>query len=284
MIADSETNVVNFSELLKTDTKFASTCYSIIEILESNSIKYNFIPNTKDIWARDYMPIQIEENEFIEYRYDPDYLQGTGKDKREIKSYPDIIFESLNKSAIKTDIILDGGNVVKSKNTVVLTDKIISENKGSYGKKELINKLKLLFKIENIILIPWDTSERFGHSDGMVRFIDEGTVLLNGIYKSNDDFEKRLTKPFIEKGINLKWLHFNIKNPNKNNWAYINFLRTKDIIILPKLNIIEDDLALAQIKKYFSVYDKANKIFQVDMTQIVKYGGALNCITWTTKE
>ena len=39
------------------------------------------------------MPIQATENSFIEYRYDPDYLQGNSDEKetRELKIYPDIV-------------------------------------------------------------------------------------------------------------------------------------------------------------------------------------------------
>jgi hypothetical protein len=29
-----------------------------------------------DIWAVDYMPIQIDHNEFVQFIYRPDYLQG----------------------------------------------------------------------------------------------------------------------------------------------------------------------------------------------------------------
>lgn len=39
---------------------------------------------TNDYWARDYMPIQLGENEFLKYRYYPDYLVKS-KNKKDIE-------------------------------------------------------------------------------------------------------------------------------------------------------------------------------------------------------
>ena len=119
MITDFETNIIYFSELLKTEERFAKTFGEITSILKTVDIEPKLLPKTKDIWARDYMPIQITENKFVEYRYDPDYLQGNSDEieTRELKTYPDIVCDSINLKTVKTDIILDGGNVVKHKNT-----------------------------------------------------------------------------------------------------------------------------------------------------------------------
>ena len=74
-------------------------------------------------------------------------------------------------------------------------------------------------------------------------------------------------------------------NPNeKLNWAYINFLQTRDLIIVPKFGIKEDQQAFEQIKNFFPEYSNQNRICQVDMNETAKYDGALNCITWTVKE
>jgi agmatine deiminase len=77
-------------------------------------------------------------------------------------------------------------------------------------------------------------------------------------------------------------LDVKVKKTDKRNWAYINFLQTKDLILLPKFGIDEDEQAFKQIEEYFPDYK--NRIAQVDMTKIVRFGGALNCISWTTKE
>jgi len=278
MISDSQTNKVYFSELLKIDSRFTATCGLITKMLDSYNVSYEFLEKTKDIWVRDYMPIQVSEDKFIEYRYDPDYLQGTGKERREVKTYPDIVCDWLNLKTIKTDIILDGGNVIKSKNCVILTDKIVTENQHLCKKTELIKHLEELFEVEHVILIPWPKAEEYGHSDGMLRFIDEETVLINEIERT-PSLERRLK----EHGLKWEYLSYNVKKKNKYSWAYINFLQTNDLILLPKFNTDEDKQAFEEFKKYYPDYAINNRIAQLDMTEIVKYGGALNCISWTIK-
>jgi agmatine/peptidylarginine deiminase len=279
MITDKETDIIYLSELLKSDMRFMDTCNQIIRILDSCSVEHRFLPNTKDIWARDYMPIQISDSKFIEYRYDPDYLQSTRKGNRDLKTYPDMVCESIDLKTVKTDIVLDGGNVVKSKNCIIFTDKIVHENRLFYTKLELLKRLKEIFEVENVVLIPWDKKEIFGHSDGVVRFIDDQTVLINEIYQAD-----RMLRGRLQKG-NLKceFFSFDVKKRDKNNWAYINFLQTKELILLPMLNVEEDEQAFRQINDFYTDYADQNRILQVDVNQIVQFGGALNCISWNIK-
>lgn len=284
MITDRETNTVYFSDLLKSDPRFSRTCKEITHILKVCQVDFGFLPNTRDIWARDFMPVQIAENSFIEYRYDPDYLQG--EDNRIIKTYPDIVCDAIGMKTIKSDIVIDGGNIIKSKNTIILTDKILVENEGIYQPAQLIDKLKELFEVENIVLIPWDEkNDYFGHADGMIRFVEDKKVILQGYFNYYPKkFKDKLFNTLKENNIEWISLKYNVPKEDINkNWAYINFLQTKDLIIIPKLGIDEDEQALLQFKSIFADYAERERIFQVDMGAVVEEGGALNCISWTIK-
>ena len=70
------------------------------------------------------MPIQVSENRFVANQYTPDYL----KNKKRYQTDPSIVCTAIGVEATQTDIILDGGNVVRSKNTIILTDKVFKEN------------------------------------------------------------------------------------------------------------------------------------------------------------
>ena len=278
MISDGDTNTIYFSELLKTDPRFSETTKQIVSTLDKCGAIYNFLPDTKDIWARDYMPIQINDYTFIEYRFDPDYLQDARKGYRDLKTYPDIVCDTLQLKTKKFDVILDGGNIVKSTDCVILTDKIVRENRISYNRSALIQKLQDTFEVEKIILIPWDKSEEYGHSDGMIRFIDKETVVIQYYLK---DYAQLLT-PIKQAGLKIEYIDYNVKKKDSRDWAYLNFLQTKDLILIPKFGIEHDDQAFEQIKGLYSTY--AGKIHQIDMNETVRFGGALNCISWTTKE
>jgi agmatine/peptidylarginine deiminase len=243
-----------------------------------------FLSGTKDIWARDYMPVQVKEHKFIQYTFYPDYLLKY----EDLKSNPESICTDLKLKTVRSDIILDGGNVVKSDNCVIMTDKIVLENRLKYSREQLLSGLKELFEVDKVVLIPWDRGERYGHADGMVRFIDNETVLIQGYYKTRKDlFEDGFIENLLDslKENHLKYEFLNIDYPEKINvkFAYLNYLQTKDIILLPSVGIEEDDERLeAEIKKYFPGYK--DRIRKIKMNSIINKGGALNCISWTVKE
>ena len=282
MITDKETNTIYFSEKLK--EQFPETATQITNTLHSMGVDPIFLSGTKDIWARDYMPVQVKEHKFIQYTFYPDYLLKY----ENLKSNPESICTDLKLKTVRSDIILDGGNVVKSGNCVIMTDKIVLENKLKYNREQLLSGLKELFEVDKVVLIPWDRGERYGHADGMVRFIDNETVLIQGYYKTRKDlFEDGFIENLLDSlNVNhLKYEFLNIDYPEKINvkFAYLNYLQTKDIILLPSVGIEEDDERLeAEIKKYFPGYK--DRIRKIKMNSIINKGGALNCISWTVKE
>lgn len=278
MITDSQTNTIYFSELLK--SKFPESHANIAKALQELNIVPRYLLATNDIWARDYMPVQLELNQFLEYRYDPDYLQGTTKGLRDIKSYPDLVCERNNlPKTIKSALIMDGGNVVKLQNCVIMVDKVAKENRLSKG--ELERQLKAAFQVEKVILIPWYQTEKYGHADGVVRFIDEKTVLLHEIDKENVP----LIQQFKKNGLDIKWLEFKVKKEHRDNWAYLNFLQIENAMLVPQLGIEEDHQALEQLKSYYRDTIDEKRIKPVAIADLVHKGeGALNCISWTIKE
>ena len=67
-----------------------------------------FLPETKDIWCRDYMPVQVDEDTFCQFMYDPDYLRGYDH----LKTPPASCRVPAMKKCRSVDLVLDGGNVV----------------------------------------------------------------------------------------------------------------------------------------------------------------------------
>ena len=70
----SREQIVYVSELLK--SKFPECFGRLTSILDKHNVKYALLKGTKDIWCRDYMPVQIESGKLIQFRYDPSYLKG----------------------------------------------------------------------------------------------------------------------------------------------------------------------------------------------------------------
>ena len=74
MIPDDRTNIVYVSDLL--DTSHPALASALTAILEARRIPVRRIAGAKQIWCRDFLPIQIDLGEFVRFRYAPDYLRG----------------------------------------------------------------------------------------------------------------------------------------------------------------------------------------------------------------
>ena len=75
LLHDKNTNVVFLSPCLNTK-KFGNPKFykELMTILKEIGIETRELKCTRDYWARDYMPIQLGENDFLKYHYYPDYL------------------------------------------------------------------------------------------------------------------------------------------------------------------------------------------------------------------
>ncbi|MCD8310431.1 MAG: agmatine deiminase family protein [Prevotellaceae bacterium] len=271
MINDVDTNVVYLSSWLKSD--YPAFYNELAGLLQSNGIACHLLEGTNDIWARDYMPIQIYEDYFVQYVYNPNYLQKC----RQYITDTTPICKELGIECHTTDLVIDGGNVVKAGKYVIMTEKVYKENK-QYTKEEIDEKLRALFCCD-LIMLPWDRTEKYGHADGIVKAMNDDTVLMTNY----SDFDADMAASFeqiLSRYFSVEKLHYTVTEKHKNSWAYINFLRVGNVIILPALGIPEDKQALEQIEQYYSEC----KVLQLDASEIVKEGGALNCITWNIRQ
>ena len=74
MITDGETDCVYLSDLLPQRHPWVAD--DLTRLLTGNGVEVRTIAGTKDFWCRDYMPIQVEVNQFVQFYYQPDYLRG----------------------------------------------------------------------------------------------------------------------------------------------------------------------------------------------------------------
>ena len=270
MIQDFQTNKVYLADGLK---YYMPVYMNLLEALSAEDISVSTIPRTKSekhVWARDYMPIQLSKDKFLLYLYYPDYL----KDEQDyIPDFPSIV-KDMHLDCVVSDIVLDGGNVVKCGNKVIMTDKIFQENP-KYHKHALINELEKLLDAQ-IVLIPWDRYEMFGHADGMVSSISEDYVLLNNYADWDPNFRSRLLQA-LEPYFYVEELHYDTPRCSRLSWAYLNFFRVKNCIFVPGLHTKEDPLALQHLRQFYTDC----KVIQVQGCEgLARDGGALHCVTW----
>ena len=285
MVTEQYKDAIYFSSLFA--WHYPNVYKEISDILVYHHIEHGTLLHTKDYWCRDYMPIQWGFKSYIQFRYEADYL----KDKPQYKTniIPVLKAMSRDMDITQSPLIVDGGNVVVCeanskwigscmrgrKPIVIMTEKVFQEN-SQIDQSEVLAILKENFYGADIVFLPWDKYDICGHTDGIIHNIGDGKILVNlKVYPPEIEREmrRRLSDDFAV--IDLK-----LSKYDENSWAYINMLQTRDVIIIPGLGLPTDGEALSQIKELHPSYD--GRIYQINIAPIIKkWGGALNCLSWT---
>lgn len=272
IMVDACTDTIFFSDLLP--KKCPTLYHSLDTILTDNGIDHRLLTNTKDIWCRDYMPIQTSEKRFVFYKYDPDYLQTKYYQRTitDVKGIGNIDSFGLG-DAVNLDLVVDGGNVVRCGNKIVMTEKVFFENKDK-ARKEVQRLLEEAFQCD-IVFLPWDRNEIMGHSDGIIHYLGDNRVMMTNYADFDIAMARKFTR-LLEKHFDVIPLSYNTKRKHKHSWAYINFLQVGRMVLIPQLGIPEDGQALQQISEAMP----RCKVIGVPAMEAVRNGGALNCISW----
>lgn len=274
MIPDWEHNCVYLADLLK--ERNPSVFTGLQDILLSYGIEVRVLTKVRDVWTRDYCPVQVLLKTVVKFRYDPDYL----RDDPELKT-GDEVLESLRDLGWcnRSSIILDGGNVVGSKTRAILTDKIFRENPG-WIKTDLQAKLQKLLHVDQLIVIPREPFDPIGHADAMVRFVDEQTVLVNDYSQVDPAFGERLNQVLRRHGLIVEHLPYYHEKKTLAGIPsavgnYTNFLRTEKVLVVPVYGTEYDDAALRKLNSVFP----GLPVILLDCTDLAREGGVLNCVS-----
>ena len=319
-ITDDKTNKLYISSLI--DRMEGDLDIEVRSKLKSCIIDFcpncELLFNTRDVWTRDYMPIQLTDGLYLGFTYKPDYLIDyqkctTNWQLHNVHTQKQVIRrEHFEFDIVQMPIILDGGNVIKAivnnKPCIIMCDKVLLEN--NVIENEFRYWWERWWKDNfegtemQLVLLPWEGKEinPIGHADGIVRYIGKNKVLMTNyadydkIYRN--DYSKQYRQKLEEIGfdvIELRYLDsFDYENDKMfkllfdSTWCYINYLQIGNRILIPNLGYDAlDKVAKQQIEQAFNT--KVEQI-NVDMAFIVKdlndkqnSGGALNCLTWTIR-
>jgi agmatine deiminase len=277
MIPDQDADCVYLSDLLP--SRHPDLTYDLLASLEGSSIGVRWIAGTRDIWCRDYMPIQIGEGRFVQFTYRPDYLRGY-----EHLITPPEVAKAIPyiKECIHSDFVLDGGNVVGWGDCAIITDKVYRENAG-WRPLELRRELGRLLEVEKVAVIPREPHDPFGHADGIVRFIGDRAVLVNE-YSAAPAYRARLHAALRRVGLKLQEMPYRPVEDSTGGIPsavgnYVNFLRVGRTVVVPAYGRKEDEAALRLLQSALP----GCCVIPLTCRALAAQGGGLNCVSWTIR-
>ncbi len=270
MIPNLATNTVFISDLLPAGHRTVARA-----LKAALGERLRTIPGAKDVWVRDFMPLQLDADRFLQFRYDPDYL----RDSPELRTDNGVSLVRVHHCGY-SNLVIDGGNIVRWKDAAILTDKVYKENPG-HERPALRNALRSALEVDRLIICPQEPGDVVGHADGMVRFVDGHTLLANDYSSANPPFGRRLVSALKRHGFDVVAFPYRpsyktIDGIPSASGVYINFLQTRDTIMVPAFGLAEDAPAADVLRREFP----HTRVVPVRCGRLAENGGVLNCVTW----
>lgn len=261
-----------FSSLLTTVEAYRPAGERLFAALDAHRIPYGFLKNTRDIWVRDFMPVRTGTGKYVSFRYEPGYLEQEPNLRTDFRR--DLRGAFPLGPIADSSINLDGGNVVfsPSKTKAIISDRVFSENAGCPS-DALVAELERLLEAQ-VIVIPSLRSDMTGHADGMVRFVDEHTVIGNRT-PFRFGLEGRIKQALHRQGMRVMDFPYFSSPKNSAVGCYLNFLETEQGLLLPVFGAPMDGEAVAMAKDIFR-----DPVIPININEIARRGGVLNCISW----
>jgi agmatine deiminase len=218
--------------------RFPNFASALLSISRRENAFVRIIEGTKDIWIRDYMPIILPSGKMIQFKYEPSYLTQ-GYDH--LITETGILEKQFGFPTKKSKLNLDGGNYVRIGNTVMICDRILSENP-TVSPHEVRSRLKFMLEAEKIILLPTHPCDPVGHADGIVAVSDNNKVIIEQLKQTASEVEIAFynqLKTTLQKA-NLHVVECPLDLPDDgyiniwdNRGSYLNFSFIGNTILIP---------------------------------------------------
>lgn len=251
-----------------------------------------------DIWARDCGPIFVKKNkEFVitdwEYNAWGEKYPPWDSDNK----IPEFLAEMVGISAVKTNMVLEGGSIdVNGIGDLLTTESVLlNPNRNpEMNKVEIEQNLREHLGGENIIWLKSGLAgdDTDGHIDDLTRFINKDTV-LTVICEDKNDVNYAVLQENLEilkvvklnsgSPLNIEILPLprtKIKGTTVDGSEYVpasyaNFYVANGCVLVPLYDARYDEQAMNLFRKYFP----NREIIGIECSDLVWGQGSIHCIT-----
>ncbi len=231
-----------------------------------------------DIWMRDFTTVNPENPTQFVYTFASMSKKQSLETQQSFNDFADIY--GIKRS--KTGLIIDGGNLVDNyAGKYITTTRFAKDNKLSI--EEAKQELKKTLNAKEVAIIEPD-EEALAHSDGMVMWLDEKTLLVNdysGDKRFRDSVINELKSSFPDTKI-IKVPVVNVEN-KRGEWegfesacgVNLNSVLTFKNVYVPVFGMAHDKKAVEIIRQ-----NTDKKVLEVDAKGVCPMGGSVRCLTW----
>lgn len=231
-----------------------------------------------DIWMRDFTTVNPEAP--VQFTYT--WASMTRQQSREVQGSFSQWADRLNIQRTNTNLLIDGGNIVDNYNgRVITTTRFLEDNNLTHA--EGVARLKELLGASEVAIITPD-EEVLAHSDGMVSWIDDNTLLIND-YGSTPALRTQVMNELNSAfpGISIIEVPVQYATNPPGQWdgfesacgINLNATATYNNVYVPTFGMSHEAEALNIMRQ-----NTSKKIIEVNAEGICAMGGSVRCLTW----
>ncbi|KZL12902.1 agmatine deiminase family protein [Pseudovibrio sp. Ad26] len=227
------------------------------------------------IWARDYTVINPSKP--VQFRYTPVTFEGDQAVADEMQNGFNAFAKAKGLTFTHTGYMLDGGNIVDNHaGRVITTTRFLEDNDLSYEDGKAV--LEELLNAKEVAILPPD-EEVMAHSDGMVMFAEENTIILNRYdapMRTEITEELEASFPGIKiVEVDAMWDEDDLSSACGVN---VNAAMTSKYIYMPHFGDRNSDAVLKTIQA-----NTSKTVIPVPANKVCKLGGSVRCLTLQLK-
>lgn len=228
-----------------------------------------------DIWMRDFTTVNPENP--VQFKYTAASM--TPAQSISVQNSFINFSNAMNIQKSTSNLIIDGGNIVDNYHgravttTRFLEDNNFTMNQGKTALKNLLNANEIA------IIEPDDLT--LAHSDGMVMWLDENTLLVND-YSNDTTFRNMVLGELYSSfpGVNIieipvVFSNGGIGNISSSCGININSVLTYNNVYVPVFDMAHDTEALQIIRN-----NTTKNVIPVSASGVCTLGGSVRCLTW----
>ena len=238
------------------------------------------VDHIDDPWVRDVStPIPSRDVQFT-------YVGGsTLKEATNTQKFFDKFIKKNGIVTTKTDLLLDGGNLVNNnKDAVITTRKFLTDN--HLSEQEGVEELKHLMNVKHVSILTPD-EPKLAHSDGMAAYVCDDVIYQHkqGEAEFNAMVRKELLKGCPHCEI-VEVEGFLDDKEYKEGYAsscgvYVNCVVTGNYIYVPQFGGKHADKD-AEALALFADNRCGKTAIPIDVSEVCVMGGSLRCLSWQT--
>lgn len=231
-----------------------------------------------DIWARDFTTV----NPLAPIQFVYTWASMSKRESQEVQSSFNAFANWYQIERETTELLLDGGNIVDNyAGRLVTTTRFMEDNNLTY--EEAKEALKELLGVTEVAILEPD-EEVLAHSDGMVSWIDENTLLVSD-YTSDASFRAMIIDElqYAFPGAEIIEVPVEYQTNLPGEWegfesacgVNLNSVITFENIYVPVFNMAHDEDVVYIIKQ-----NTTKNVIPINAEGVCAMGGSVRCLTW----